>query len=496
MSFTPEIPELQNLPDILLVLSATIVGCSRTITLPSYHMANRKPRTILESNQLTVTKTPPLIDCSVDVSRPKFMPDEEIAKLTLHFSDLWNYTSDAPPPIGRTYTPQQQRENEQKIEGLLLEADRQSRSRNGIESHIGRLRDSVRDLVLESVDVERREQIADMLIAFSNAGDEFVRRTKEFDESLRFDGIFQALRNLWIINSMQEAFGLPICVNPSGLAYSLLYTYTDNYLDAGDISRQEKEDFGRIFGRRLAGFDVPEDSPLISKISALVRLIETEYHRTLFPGVFDSLLAIHHAQRKSLRQRGVTGNDSQSDILSISVEKGGASVIADAYVAKGRLSSVEKRFAFGYGVFLQFIDDLQDVREDLREGSETLFTRAAKRGTMDSITNRLFRYLREILFSATSLNGSRANALMELILQGSLGLILESIALNPGLFSVEYVKAAELFSPLGFASIRRLHTQRAPVERNFNLVAAGLDSETLKQMTLAATRKTDGEFAG
>jgi hypothetical protein len=84
--------------------------------------------------------------------------------------------------------------------------------------------------------------------------------------------------------------------------------------------------------------------------------------------------------------------------------------------------------------------------------------------------------------------------LAELILRGSLGLILESIALNPGLFSAEYVKAAELFSPLGFASIRKLHTQRASVERNLDLGARSLGSENLKQMTVAASPGTDGEF--
>lgn len=150
---------------------------------------------------------------------------------------LWNCISDAPCLIGKTYSEEQQRENELKSEELFLDADPQSMRGNGVQKHIGRLRDCVRDLVLKSVEQERREQIEEMLTAFSDAGDDFVTRAREFDKDLEFDGIFQALRNLWIINSMQEAFELPICANPSGFAYSLLYTYSDNYLDSTSITQ-------------------------------------------------------------------------------------------------------------------------------------------------------------------------------------------------------------------------------------------------------------------
>ncbi len=421
-------------------------------------------------------ETPVLIDSAADVPPQNLMLHEEIAHLTSKFCDLWNCVSDAPTPIGRTYSARQQRENEQELEEVLQEADHRTSPRNGVEKHIGRMRNSARNLVLKSVDDGKRALIGEMLIAFSDAGDDFVRRAREFDENLRFDGIFQALRNLWIINSMQEAFGRPICVNPSGLAYSLLYAYTDSYLDADGILQDEKEEFGNIFARRLAGIESSEDSQLLSKISMLVRLIELEFPRRQFPGVFESLLEIHHAQQESLQQQLITGNGIGRDILSVSVRKGGTSVVADAYVTKGLLTPEETGFAFGYGVFLQFIDDLQDVKEDLHGGSETLFTRAAREGLLDSITSRLIQYLHKVLFSATPLRGPRANALTELILQGSLGLIMESIALNPERFNEEYVRTAELFSPLGFESIRRLHSERFSVELNLNAGVPSFDS--------------------
>jgi hypothetical protein len=375
--------------------------------------------------------------------------------------------SDAPCLIGKTYSEEQQRENELKSEDFLVDADPQSMRGNGVQKHISRLRDCVRDLVLKSVEHERREQIEEMLVAFSDAGDEFVTRAKAFDKDLEFDGIFQALRNLWIINSMQEAFELPICANPSGFAYSLLYTYSDNYLDSAAITQFEKQEFGNIFGLRLAGFDISKDSALISNVSSLVDIIEKEYPRALFPEVYLSLLAIHRAQQGSLLQRLGDPHREGLDILSVSVEKGGTSVVADAYLAKGRLTPAETEFAFGYGVFLQFIDDLQDVKEDFAGGSESLFTIAAKEGKLDSFTNRLLWYLREVLLSTSPLHGPRADGLTELILQGSVGLILESIALNPEMFSEEYVRTAELFSPLRFEGIRKMHQKRESIESRF-----------------------------
>ena len=54
--------------------------------------------------------------------------------------------------------------------------------------------------------------------------------------------------------------------------------------------------------------------------------------------------------------------------------------MADACLVRGRMTAEESEVAFEWGALLQLGDDLQDVREDLRRGSQTLFTRAAQRG--------------------------------------------------------------------------------------------------------------------
>src|SRR5579863_5417575 len=89
--------------------------------------------------------------------------------------------------------------------------------------------------------------------------------------------------------------------------------------------------------------------------------------------------AIHGAQSASVRQMDARGC-GDDELLRITCGKGGTSVLADAYLARGELTAEEAEFGFTWGVLLQLGDDLQDVGEDLERGSETLFTRAVRAG--------------------------------------------------------------------------------------------------------------------
>jgi hypothetical protein len=390
-----------------------------------------------------------------------------VSRLASKFSAMWQSASEALAPFGTSFSIQQQRETEGRVQKMMSsEPDVDTSSEENALLQMQRLKTSVRDLVVKSMDPDHREETQGMLSQFSDSGDEFVRKAREFDPKLKPEEIFQALRNLWIINSMQVVFGHPICLNRSGLAYSLLYPYTDNYLDAPAISECEKQEFNRLLGRRLAGVSVGPLNDHAAKVSDLVQMIESEYPRALFPGVYGSLLAIHRAQENSLRQSAEEECCAQREILRISVEKGGTSVLADAYVAKGSLTPLEADFAFGYGVFLQFIDDLQDVGEDAPRGHRTLFTLAANEGSLDGMANRLVWFLHNVLASSDLLSLPRAATLTELVRRSCCSLVLESIALAPSLYSNAYVESVEPCSALRFDCIRKLHDQvRARQER-------------------------------
>ena len=147
------------------------------------------------------------------------------------------------------------------------------------------------------------------------------------------------------------------------------------------------------------------------------------------------------------------------------MEKGGTSVLADAYMAKGRLTPSESFFAFGFGVLLQLIDDLQDVETDQAGGHATVFTHASAGGVLDGVTNRLFRFTDDMLSSRNVPASPRASTLGALMRHGCRGLILESIAMNERRYSAGYCAAMEPYAGVSFPFIRELHGEMRARER-------------------------------
>ncbi len=232
---------------------------------------------------------------------------------------------------------------------------------------------------------------------FLPMGTELARWTRAFDASLSNADTIQACRNAWTCCGLQALLGLPMELTPSILAYSLLYPYSDNYLDHPGLSTAGKLEFSQRFRQRLRGHRLSPANPHESSVWTMVQLIEEQYPRSEYPQVYDCLLAIHRAQELSLAQLN-SSHDTRtsldnSELLRISCAKGGTSVLADACLTKPVLHPDEIRLAFEWGVLLQLGDDLQDVREDLRRGSITLFTRAIAQGkSLDSLILQLLHF--------------------------------------------------------------------------------------------------------
>jgi hypothetical protein len=228
---------------------------------------------------------------------------------------------------------------------------------------------------------------------FLPAGTEFARASRRFDAALSMAEIVQACRNAWTVCGLQLLLGLRLGITPSIVGYSLLYPYTDNYLDRSDESAWSKHEFCRRFRRRLRGESLAARNDHEAAIWALVEMIEEEYPRASYPQVFDCLLAIHQAQEESIAQLGAGRACGELETLRISCAKGGSSVLADACLARGWLNEVESQIAFDWGALLQLGDDLQDIREDLRRGSATLFTRAIAEGRpLDMLVTQLLNF--------------------------------------------------------------------------------------------------------
>src|ERR1035441_5647844 len=92
---------------------------------------------------------------------------------------------------------------------------------------------------------------------FLPAGTEFARSARRFDSNLTMAEIVQACRNAWTVCGLQPLLSERFEITPSIIGYSLLYPYTDNYLDSRDQSGEAKRRFCARFRLRLRGVRLP-----------------------------------------------------------------------------------------------------------------------------------------------------------------------------------------------------------------------------------------------
>jgi len=298
----------------------------------------------------------------------------------------------------------------------------------------------------------RRLLFADAFYASALA---FAREAHASHPELDPEGLWQGLRNALIGNSLQILLDREIALRPGLFAYSMLYPLTDNLLDDPRVPAGGKRAFNERFGRRLAGRPVAASDRADAAVFALVGRIEEEFPRASFAGVYESLLAIHRAQGRSLLQQDEP-RLADPEILAISCEKGGTSVLADLYLVSGRASASEERFAFGFGVFLQLLDDLQDVEPDLAAGHQTIFTRAARLGPLDEPAARLARFIDEVLDAADVIAGPAREDRKDLIRRNCRTLLVGAVSEQPARFTRRFRRAIERQWPLSLRAMRRL----------------------------------------
>lgn len=353
----------------------------------------------------------------------------------------------------------QKRQNEHTIDRFRLELAATVRRIPNRFVNRRKWRNQIQEQVrtLETtVSPQRRSRLDYFLsLGYGEATDTFIQQVHTFDDSLNVYAIFQAIRNVWIMNSIQILYGVKVELTPSIFAYSIMYPYSDNYLDDPVVTREEKVEFSQRFRQWLLGEKVPPHNEREERLCQLVRMVEWEFDRGQFPLVYESLLAIHAAQEKSLMQQG--GRDGE--ILAISVEKGGTSVLADAYLVRGNLEWEEAQYLFDYGVFLQLIDDLQDVSEDQMVGHHTIFTHQESHGEMDALVNRLRNFIADFSRNTKCFPSEQAEELKRVISDSSLLMLEEAIAQHGDRFSPSYLAGLEGTAPVHYPYLASLREE-------------------------------------
>ena len=309
---------------------------------------------------------------------------------------VWEGCAGQPAPAGRRYSPKEQQKRETAYDLALRDVEREvkraPRSRKERLKTQSRIVASFARFSATALDL-KKETVQILTDDFLPVGTKLARWARRFDPGLSMADITQACRNAWTACGLQPLLGEAIGITPSILGYSLLYPYSDNYLDREDISAEAKLRFSERFRDRLRGERLSAADDRESALWALVTLVEGQYPRAGYPQVFDCLLAIHRAQEESIAQLSGSSQRDAAELLRMSCAKGGSSVLADACLARGWLNPEESRFAFEWGVLLQLGDDLQDLHEDMHRGSDTLFSRAAALGEpLDALVVHLLNF--------------------------------------------------------------------------------------------------------
>jgi hypothetical protein len=304
--------------------------------------------------------------------------------------DEWSRAAGSWAGSGPHYSVREQKQREKAYDRALDEVRRTCRKRRpDAEERLtlcfARFAAEALDLGPDAIDLLNH--------GFLPVGTQLARWAHRFDPSLSHADITQAARNAWTACGLQPLLGAALRLTPAILAYSLLYPYSDNYLDQRGVTHEDKVRFSQRFRARLRGEALRAAEPTECAVWELVRMIEDAFPRAHSPEVFDALLAIHAAQEESVKQLERCGEMAEDELLRISCAKGGTSVLADACLVRGTLNAAEREFAFLWGVMLQLGDDLQDVEEDLKRGSDTLFTRAARAGMpLDALVEQLLNF--------------------------------------------------------------------------------------------------------
>lgn len=396
-----------------------------------------------------------------------------VRQLTDYFMEVWWSLPGEPPDLGQEYTLQQQRDNEKRFENAL--ADIQNEFKTPAASQPDRVARQTRiaslaeDFARITFNVAEADIQAIKAYGFLQAAIEFSRQARSFDGLLVEADILQASRNLWSMNLMQIMFGLPVQVTPAALAYSLLYPYTDNYLDDPDCSRSLKRSFNERLYRRLLGEIIEPLNRPERMICELVARIEAQYERHAWPQIYASLLAIHSAQGHSMLLQSPQASPYEMDVLGLCFEKGGTSTLADGYLVAGDLSPEQQLLTFHYGTFTQLVDDLEDVQADLLGGIQTVFSQTAGKWPLDRVTQRTIHFGNQFVDQLERLPVVGLEPLKRLLRRAIPPMIVAEAGAAGCYYSHGYLKELQAHFPFRFAFLQKQrrnlkHHQISPLQ--------------------------------
>lgn len=370
-----------------------------------------------------------------------------------YYKKTWLESPTGIPDFPRAYCRSEQIEREnyyrsfqEKLNGLKVRKKNvQEQVRTSFFPHFKRFLECVFDFEEKHLAIILSED-------FKDVSRDFFNKARKFGAELSMSSIYQGLRNVWIMNGLQLIMNRPVEITPAVFAYSMMYPYSDNYLDDPEINSTDKKRFSDRFKMRLMGQNIRYENNTEKQLWELVCMIEEQYDRVRFNHVYESLYAIHAGQTKSIQLIG-DQDTKMEEVIHIGFEKGGTSVLADGYLVAGDLTQEEESALFAYGVYLQLLDDIQDIKEDVESSVKTAFTSATTE-EMGALVNRTIHFGREVMDEMNCFPAILENDFIGLMNRSIETMLIESVGLNHESYAPDYVKTMEEHSPLQFSFVR------------------------------------------
>ena len=417
---------------------------------------------------------------AVNVRSPEARTDflRVVESLLERFKRLWWECPTTNPDLGNTYEFRRQLENEKRtdqalkvLEDAMLQPREVGWDREGL---LRNLVDTFYDYTQEILGLDEGLMKALRAYGFEDALMQFAWMARRFDPAVGMTDIFQAGRNLWSMNFVQLLLGLPVEVTPSSFAYSMLYPYTDNYLDDPHVDESAKRLFNRRFARRLAGEVLEPLNVREERIYTLVGMVEGQYERRYYPQVYDSLLAIYRAQTRSLGLLRGDASPYAVDVLGICLEKGGTSVLADGYLVAGDLTPAQQEKMFAYGALTQLVDDLEDAQSDRQAGLMTVFSQTLGHLRLDEVANRVLHFGAYVVDILATDAPASLEPLMTLFHDAVPLVMIQAAAGQRRYFSHDYALNMQAHYPLRLGAMERRRKQLYRKRKELNSLVDAL----------------------
>lgn len=294
-----------------------------------------------------------------------------------------------------------------------------------------------------------------------------IKKMRSFDQDLGMEDIWQAIRNYFIYIIILQMENKQPNSRDSILAYSLLYPYTDNFIDDSSHNKKEKQAFNLLIKNTLKGKEISPETPLEEKTVRLLRMALSSFPKDRGKTISSLLLLMLDAQEISLKQQKqkLFSPLTEQELLEISSYKGGMSVLIDYYLSMEELKEDKMKFYLEFGYILQLADDLQDLKEDKKKHSHTIMTRASKQHNLDKKVNKLLHFIHRSISSYEPENAR----FKPFVLQNCFLMILTNILSCKKSFSKNYLKQIENFLPFSIHFFQTMQGNNMPdVSMNVN----------------------------